>query len=180
MRRTRSTHDVRKNLEALDVNSGIGPDLLPARILQFCAKELSVPILKLVDRILETGEWPKCWREHWVVPIYKRLAVFKPQNYRGVHLTAQLSKVVERVFLAMLMPHISRWSLAGRNIFAYTKDRGARDVLALLALKWVRSLGRGRKIAVYCSDVSGAFDKVSSKRLLAKLEAKRIDLLISR
>ena len=69
MRRTRSTHDVRKNLEALDVNSGTGPDLLPARILQFCANELSVPILKLVDRILETGEWPKCWREHWVVPI---------------------------------------------------------------------------------------------------------------
>ena len=39
-------------------------------------------------------------------------------------------------------------------------------------------MDRGRKIAVYCSDVSGAFDNVSSKRLLVKLEAKRIDPLI--
>ena len=37
------------------------------------------------------------------------------------------------------------------------------------------TLDGGRKIAIYCSDVSGAFDKVSSKRLLAKLRAKRID-----
>ena len=92
--------------------------------------------------------------------------VFNPKIYSDVHLTAQLSKVVERVFLAMLMAHISRWSLAGKNQFAYTKERGARDVLALLALKWVWTLDRGRKIAVYCSDVSGAVDKVSSKRFV--------------
>ena len=109
----RSVHDACKTLEALDVNSGTGPDLLPALILQYRAKELSAPVFKLLKRILETGEWPMCWREHWVAPIYKRHAVLQPKNYRGVHLTAQLSKFVERELLAMMMPHISRYRLAG-------------------------------------------------------------------
>ena len=170
-----SVRIVCKILEALDVNSGTGPDMLPARILKFCAQELAVAVLKLAERILESGIWPDGRREHWIVPIYKRKAIYKAIHYRGVHLTAQLSKVVERLFLQMLMPYVSRCNLAGMNQFAYTKQRGARDVLALLALKWVAILDKGRKIAVYCSDVSGAFDKVSSNRLLVKLEAKGVD-----
>ena len=104
-----------------------------------------------------------------------RNAVFQPQNYRGIHMTAQLSKVVERLVLLLLTPHVTLWSLAGENQFAYTKKRGARDVLALLALRWVMALDKGHKIAVYCPDVSGASDKVSRRRLLDKLAAKGID-----
>ena len=35
-------------------------------------------------------------------------------------------------------------------------------------------MNAGLKVMVYCSDVAGAFDRVSSGRLLAKLEAKGI------
>ena len=167
-----SERDAYKVLASLDEHSGTGPDLLPSRILKNCAKELASPVLKLALAILEMGEWPDCWKEHWMAPIYKRKAVYKPQNYRGVHLTAQISKVLERLLLLLMMPHIRLWTLSGANQFAYTKQRGARDVLALLALRWVRALDSGRKIAVYCSDVSGAFDKVSRKRLLQKMAAK--------
>jgi hypothetical protein len=163
-----------KTLEMLDENSGTGPDLLPARILKTGAKELAIPIMMLALLILNSGEWPESWREHWLVPIYKRAAVFEPGNYRGVHLTAQLSKIVERIILHLMEPHITLWKLAGVNQFAYTKKRGSRDALALLVLRWIDALDKGRKVLVYCSDVSGAFDKVSKNRLMQKLEAKGI------
>jgi hypothetical protein len=38
----------------------------------------------------------------------------------------------------------------------------------------VDALDKGMKVLIYCSDVSGAFDKVSKKRLMDKLEAKGI------
>ena len=41
-------------------------------------------------------------------------------------------------------------------------------------MTWVQALGAGRKVAVYCSDVSGAFDRVRSDRLAAKLKQKGI------
>ena len=43
-----------------------------------------------------------------------------------------------------------------------------------MVLTWLTALTKGSKIAVYCSDVSGAFDRVSVKRLTAKLESKRV------
>ena len=61
--------------------------------------------------------------------------------------------------------------MSGENQFAYKPFRGARDALALLVLTWVHGFDNGLKFAVYCADVSGAFDRVSSVRLLQKLEA---------
>jgi hypothetical protein len=43
-----------------------------------------------------------------------------------------------------------------------------------MVLDWTKALARGRKIAVYCSDVSGAFDRVKIERLIAKLHAKKV------
>ena len=41
-------------------------------------------------------------------------------------------------------------------------------------LTWLVQFGRKKKIAVYCSDVSGTFDKVNSRRLVRKLRAKGV------
>ena len=60
----------------------------------------------------------------------------------------------------------------GPHQFAYTTGRGARDALALLVLTWVSAVAAGRKVAVYCSDVSGAFDRVQFHRMVAKLRTK--------
>jgi hypothetical protein len=40
---------------------------------------------------------------------------------------------------------------------------------------WTIELAKGRKVAGYCSDVSGAFDRVELQRMIKKLEAKKID-----
>ena len=60
----------------------------------------------------------------------------------------------------------------GPNQFAYRKAFGYKDALALNTLTWLWSLALGRKTGLYCSDVSGAFDRVEQERLLHKLECK--------
>ena len=163
---------VEKELEQLDENSGTGPDLLPTKILRECAAALAKPVRILFLIILSTGAWPDLWRQHWIVPLFKKKCVFNPANYRGVHLTAQLSKVVERLLQALYAPFLANVGAYGPNQFAYLKERGARDVLAMLVLRWVRALALGHEIAIYCSDGSGAFDRVSMDRLIAKLRRR--------
>ena len=82
-------------MDKLRIDGGTGPDLLSARILKCCSAALAKPVLLLLTCILETGVWPQFWREHWIVPLYKKKSVYNPSNYRGIHLTAQLSKVIE-------------------------------------------------------------------------------------
>ena len=162
-------------LENLREDSGTGPDMLPARILKMCAKQLARPIVLLVTRMLCDGVWPDMWREHWIVPIFKRGSVFKPANYRGIHMTAQLSKIVERLIKRMVEPYLEHSLALGVNQFAYRAQRGARDALAFLTLQWMCALNKRQNIVVYCSDVAGAFDRVSMERLIAKLYAKGVN-----
>ena len=99
---------------------------------------------------------------------------FSAKNYRGVHLTAQLSKAAERLLLPMLETHISHTVAFASNQFAYAKGRGARDALAYITMSWILALNRRKNVAVYCSDVSGAFDRVRAERLLEKLRGKGV------
>ena len=135
-------------LDGLREDSGTGPDECPAKILKHCAKELALPVAMLTIRILACMQWPESWRQHWIIPIYKKLLTFLPCNYRGVHLTAQLSKVVERLFKRMLDPYLERTMSYGTNQFAYRKNRGSRDVLALLMLQWLSVSGSVRKSCI--------------------------------
>jgi hypothetical protein len=108
------------------------------------------------------------------VPLFKKGAVFDPSKYRGIHLTAQLSKVVERIIGKKLYVYLSDSGAFGENQFAYQKNRGARDLLAYVVLKWLHGFISKKKFGYLCADVSGAFDKVRSERLLKKLTAQGI------
>ena len=101
----------------------------------------------------------------------------RPEWAPEVHLTAQVSKVVERALLKCYTPFLLKTVSFGPNQFAYTPGRGARDGVAFYTLSWLDALNKGLKVAVYCSDVSGAFDKVAANRLLLKL--CNVRLLIS-
>lgn len=158
-----------KHLSSLRVDSATGPDLLPAKILKIAAEELALPVAMVAQYILDTGNWPECWQLHWIIALHKKLSVFQPKHYRGVHLTPHLAKVVERIFADVLQPFLTRGRFFGANQFAYTAERGARDAVAYLIMSWIWAMERRKRVAVFCSDVQGAFDRVSRERLCAKL-----------
>jgi hypothetical protein len=148
------------------------------------AHVLAKPLVALARVILSTRRWPTLWLVHWIVPLYKKKTVFNAANYRGIHLTAQLSKAMERFLSPLFLIHAQRCLSFGPNQFAYTPRRGARDALAVMVLSWIEGFNSGHKFGIYCSDVAGAFDRVRSERLIAKLQAKGfhqsvIDLIAS-
>ena len=162
---------VLKLLRNLDEHSGTGPDRLPARILKRCATELALPVTLLTRKLLAEGRWPQCWRTHWVHAIHKRKSRADARNYRGVHLTAQLSKVVERAVGSVFIPWAESNELYGPNQFAYSKGKGYKDTLTVNVCNWLLLMEQGYLVGLYCSDVSGAFDRVDKNRLGKKLSA---------
>ena len=104
--------------------------------------------------------------------LFKRKFVYDVAKYRGIHLTSQISKVAARVIALFVGSQLISSGAFGRNQFVYIPERGARDALAQLVLTWISLFGRQRTIAVYCSDVLKASDKINSGRLLRKLKAR--------
>ena len=159
----------RSVLKDLKENSGTGPDLLVAKILRRCRSVLELPVTLLARSMLSSGIWPQRWRLHWVQPLYKKKSRADVGNYRGIHLTPQLSKVLERVVGKTFLPWINRNNKFGDHQYAYGKGRSHRDALAVNVNSWLLKLEDKEIVALYCSDVSGAFDRVSRERLLRKL-----------
>ena len=73
--------------------------------------------------------------------------VYDRKNYRGIHVTSQISKVAERVIASLFVAQLICIGAYGRNQFAYVLERRARDALAQLVLKWISMMCKQRKIA---------------------------------
>ena len=168
------TRDVQRRLKKLKEDSATGPDAVASRVLKKCSGSLARPLAVIIRRMLREGRWPLCWRFHNIVPLYKKKAKSDPINYRGVHLTSQVSKAVERTIGRLFLPKLQASGVYGSKQFAYSTGRGHLDALALSVLTWLLGLERGNMIALYCSDVAGAMDRVCEKRLNAKLERSGI------
>ena len=100
---------------------------------------------------------------------YSNLSVHDPAKYRGVHLTSVLSKVAERV-IGILMTHFFENTGAySASQWAFQRGRSHSDLIALLINSWILALEQGKKIGLYLSDISGAFDRVWTPLLMKKL-----------
>ena len=59
----------------------------------------------------------------------------------------------------------------GRNQWAFSPGRSARDLVTALIMKWILAICKGLKIGAYLGDISGAFDRVFKDYIMAKLQA---------
>ena len=91
-----------------------------------------------------------------------------PGNYRGVHLTNVLSKIVERAIASFLTPFFDKFGY-GIDQGAFRRGRSCRDLVALLISRWIWALDNGFKIAIHLSDISRAFDRVDKEFLTQRL-----------
>ena len=80
-----------------------------------------------------------------------------------------LSKVVERILASFIVTHLVATDAFGVTQWAYQPRRSCGDLLTLLVAQWFLALSRGKLVAIYLSDISGAFDRVDKSLLLPKL-----------
>ena len=162
----RPASDKRIVLKKFDGHSGTGPDRAAAQIFKRCSEQLVEPITLLARVVFDQARWPLAWRLHWIHPIYKKRSKADPANYRGVHLTPQISKIVERVIGCAFLHAANQDGLYGERQYAYTCKRSHKDALAVNVCNWLWMMEEGEAVGLYCSDVSGPFDGVRRTRLL--------------
>ena len=121
--------------------------------------------------MLREGRWPQAWTHHWVCALFKSGSHADPLKYRGIHLTPVIANTSERVIKHLLHPFLAASGAFGANQGAYQAGRSCRDLLALLVAEWIQGMAHGKKVGCFFSDISGAFDRVCSSRMISKLAA---------
>ena len=80
--------------------------------------------------------------------------------------------MIERIIGELFQPFLEKAIAYGPNQYAYLRGCGSKYALAITVLSWLRFFDDGKRVGLYCSDVAGAFDRVSKNRLMLKLRAK--------
>ena len=76
--------EIHDNAGKLKNNKSVGFDNISNEIIKYNIDILGKAIQKLFNTILQTGIWPKKWKENYIVPIHKSGDTEDTNNYRGI------------------------------------------------------------------------------------------------
>ena len=165
-----TNNGVKKLLCNLKVNKASGPDQIPARIMRECASEISPMLTFIFQQSLETGEVPTQWREANVVPVFKKGDRSKPANYRPVSLTVIACKLLEHIIVTNIMTHMDNHHLFTDSQHGFRQKRSCETQLLITTSDLANALNDKKQTDMAILDFSKAFDKVSHRLLVKKLE----------
>jgi len=138
---------------------------------------IAVIIYRLANLSFHEGKFPVCFKTAEVHVLYVQLLKKSgtdqgdPANFRPISNLSTISKVLERLALAQLRPHLS--SLVNFCPFQSGYRTGHSTETALLELlNDVYTAGDDRRCTVVIGlDISAAFDTISHTTLLHRLHA---------
>ena len=88
---------VYKAISSLKKKKSSGIDGISQEQLVLGAKVLVVPLTRIINNSITTGEFPSEWKEALVTPILKKGDPTKKENYRPVSCLSVASKVLEKI-----------------------------------------------------------------------------------
>ena len=161
---------VEDKLLNLNPNKSAGPDGLHPRILRELAGPLAIPVCNLMNKCFEQGKIPEEWKDSNVTCIYKKGDKTDPGNYRPVSLTCILSKVAESFVKEYVYNYLETTDYLCEEQHGFRSHRSCTTQLLLFSEILSKRIEDGLDTDVIYLDFQKAFDKVSHRRLLLKVE----------
>ena len=127
----------------------------------------------LCNRVWRREGWPEEWREGVVVPVLKKGAGDKVEDYRGITLTQTAYKVYASVLAERLREEVEGKRLLPPSQTGFRRGLGCMDNIYVLNYLMNRQVGRKvKRMVVLFMDLKAAFDSVD-RGILVQAMRKR-------
>ena len=129
------------------------------------------PLTTLFNKILETGNFPDCWKESKVAFLKKpnKVDYTSPKSYRPISLLNDVSKIFERVLNNRLKYHVENHHLICELQFGFRSGIAAEQSAFKLANDIYTGFKAGHDTTAIFLDVANAFPTVWPDGLVYKL-----------
>ena len=160
--RCRMTHQV-----CTDKTSPL--DQLPIFVVKSCSAEF---LIIIANTSFKVGRFPFAWKVSLVVPLLKksRLNTNEFKSFRTITNLTTLSKLLERLTLARLKPHVETPPNYSPLQSAYRAAHSTEISLAKIVDDILSIVESGSAVVLVGLDILAAFDTVSHRKLLARLQ----------
>ena len=163
-------NEVRKLISSLP-NKTSPLDLMPTNVLKLCADILSPFIVRMANLSFQTGIFPTSFRIAQVTPILKKqgLSADDPANFRPISNLLTVSKILEKLFLQRLNPHLAATGSMDPYQSAYRSCRSTETAMLKVSSDLCGEMDNGQVSMLITLDISAAFDTIDISILLDRL-----------
>ena len=165
---------VLKKLKLINPSKSPGNDDINNAVLKENAEQLVKQVTYMFRKSLDETALPEDWRSSNITPIYKKDGRSKVDNYRGVHLTAQLCKTLESFIKEDIEEHFVKFNIVRDTQHGFQSGKSCFTNLLIFLEEITKLLDEGIPVDVLYMDFKKAFDSVPHQRLLKKIKAHGI------
>lgn len=167
--KTVTIRKVEKVMKKMAKKKSKGKDGISQECLLLGQEALAAPLTAIINQSIETGVFPRDWKESIVVPILKKGDPKDPKNYRPVSCLAAASKVLEKIVCDQLTRFVETNKILPNNQHGFRKGRSTMTALSAMQKEWIQNTEQGLTTGVLVWDLSAAFDTMDIGLFIRKL-----------
>ncbi len=164
-----TTSQVSTYLKKLDTTKSAGIDGIGPRILKLAADVVAPSIATLINKSINSGQFPSKMKEARVFPIHKGGSKTDPSNYRPISVLPTVSKIIERHVNNHLVGFLNKYDLIQPNQSGFREKHSCQMTLIKLVDEWTKHIDDGMVVGSIFLDFKKAFDMVDHQILINKL-----------
>lgn len=154
----------------LDTKKASGPDNIPNLFLNRYAEWMAKYLCIIFDKSLATCTIPDDWKKAKVKPIHKSGPKDDVNNFRPISLTCTCSKLLEHIILKHINIYLENERILSPSQHGFRRGLSTVTQLTELTHDLSLSVDNQKQVDLILLDFAKAFDKVSHKKLVQKLE----------
>lgn len=151
-------------------NKGGFANSLPTFIYKILSNVLCPTISCMFNQSISHGLFPDCLKVAQVIPIHKKGAKNKIENYRPISLLHILSKIFERMMYNRVLSFLARNNVLCMQQFGFRKNLNTTDAILEFTNNIYNSLNKSEYFMAIFLDFTKAFDTVDHSILITKLD----------
>ena len=147
-------------------------DFIHTSLLKSCVDVFVPLVTRLINMSFSEGCFPEQFKLAQVTPLLKKAGLDEnnPANYRPISNLNTIGKLIERICLARLMPHVSSTGNFSPLQSAYRKKHSTETALLRILDDVYHIVDRRQAAVLIGLDLSAAFDTIDHSMLVKRLE----------
>lgn len=161
--------EIENIINTLKLRKSPGADKITSEILRNIKNTISKPLAYLINFTINSGICPKAFKIGIIKPIFKNGDKHEIKNYRPITLISSITKVFEKIMKERIENYLKKLNFISNKQFGFQKNKSTQDAICYLTNNIYQSMDNKMPCIGIFIDLAKAFDTVSHKILLEKL-----------
>ena len=162
--------DIRDAMGKIKTSKSLGSDNVPSYFLKLATPYIENALVFMFNTSLETSQFPDCWKNARITPIFKEGDRAERSNYRPISVLPVISRLFEKLVFNQLYEYLVKNKLIHPGQSGFLKLHSTLTCLLKNTDDWYSGLDTGQMVGTVFIDLKKAFDTVDHDLLCKKLE----------